>query len=111
MWDATCEESFQILKNCLTTTHILTFPQGVEGFIIYINVFNQGYGAILMQHGKVIVYASRYLKVQKRNYPTHDLGLWAIVFALKVWRHYLYGAKFKVFTNHKSMKYIFLNEI
>ena len=63
-----------------------------------------------MQNDKVVAYASRQLKVQEKNYPTHDLELGAVVFALKVWRHYLYGAKFKVFTDHKSLKYIFTQQ-
>jgi len=59
-----------------------------------------------MQEGKVIAYASRQLKKNEENYPTHDLELAAIVFALKIWRHYLYGATCRVFTDHKSLKYI-----
>ena len=92
IWDEKCEVSFQTLKNCLTTAPVLTLPQGIKGFVIYTDASNQGYGAVLMQHGKVIAYASRQLKVHERNYPTHDLELGAVVFALKVWRHYLYGA-------------------
>jgi hypothetical protein len=60
-----------------------------------------------MQQGKVIAYASRQLKNHERNYPTHDLELAAIVFALKIWRHYLYGARCEIYTDHKSLKYIF----
>ena len=94
----------------MTTAPILTLPQGIEGFVIYTDASNQGYGAVLMQHGKVIAYASRQLKVHEKNYPTHDLELGAVVFALKVWRHYLYGAQFEVFTDHKSLKYIFTQQ-
>ena len=110
IWDEKCENSFQTLKNCLTTAPILTLPQGIKGFVIYTDASNQGYGAVLMQHGKVIAYASRQLKVHEKNYPTHDLELGAVVFALKVWRHYLYGAQFEVFTDHKSLKYIFTQQ-
>ena len=63
-----------------------------------------------MQNDKVVAYASRQLKVHEKNYPTHDLELGAVVFALKVWRHYLYGAKFEVFTDYKSLKYIFTQQ-
>jgi hypothetical protein len=66
-----------------------------------------GLGGVLMQSGKVVAYASRQLKVHERNYPTHDLELAAVVFTLKIWRHYLYGAKFEVFSDHKSLKYLF----
>ena len=60
-----------------------------------------------MQRGKVIAYASRQLKEHEKNYPTHDLELAAVIFALKLWRHYLYGTKCTLFTDHKSLKYIF----
>nr|GFD08471.1 putative reverse transcriptase domain-containing protein [Tanacetum cinerariifolium] len=63
-----------------------------------------------MQHGKVIAYASRQLKPYEVNYPTHDLELVAVVFALKIWRHYLYGESCDVFTDHKSLKYIFTQQ-
>ena len=74
---------FQILKTCLTSAPVLT-PQGIDGFVIYTDTLNQGYGAVLMQNAKVIAYASRQLKVHEKNYPTHDLELGAVVFALKV---------------------------
>jgi len=60
-----------------------------------------------MQEKKAVAYTSRQLKVHERNYPTHDLELAAIMFALKIWRHYLYGAQFRVFNDHKSLKYLF----
>ena len=60
-----------------------------------------------MQNGQVVAYASKQLKTHERNYPTHDLELAAIVFALKMWRHYLFGSKFEVFSDHKSLKYLF----
>jgi len=60
-----------------------------------------------MQHGKVIAYASRQLKKHEQNYPTHDLEMAAVIFALKIWRHYLYGETCEIFTDHKSLKYIF----
>nr|GFD40211.1 reverse transcriptase [Tanacetum cinerariifolium] len=67
----------------------------------------KGLGCVLMQHGKVIAYVSRQLKLYEVNYPTHDLKLAAVVFVLKIWRHYLYGESCDVFTDHKSLKYIF----
>ena len=85
-------------------------PHGKDGFVIYTDASNQGYRAVLKQNAKVIVYSSRQLKVHEKNYPTHDLELGAVVFALKVWRHYLYGATFEVFTDHKSLKYIFTQQ-
>ena len=60
-----------------------------------------------MQDGKVVAYASRQLKVHEKNYPTHDLELAAVVHALKIWRHYLIGNKCEIYTDHKSLKYIF----
>nr|GEY49326.1 putative reverse transcriptase domain-containing protein [Tanacetum cinerariifolium] len=77
------------------------------GFQIYSNASKKGLGCVLMQHGKVIAYALRQLKPYEVNYPTHDLELAAVVFALKIWRHYLYGESCDVFTDHKSLKYIF----
>ena len=75
--------------------------------MVYTNASRKGLGCVLMQEGKVIAYASRQLKSYELNYPTHDLELAAIVFALKIWRHYLYGRQFEIFTDHKSLKYIF----
>ncbi|KAJ8764869.1 hypothetical protein K2173_010334 [Erythroxylum novogranatense] len=66
----------------------------------------QGLGCVLMQHGRVIKYASRQLRSHERNYPVHDLELAAVVFALKIWRHYLYGETFQIFTDHKSLRYL-----
>ncbi|MCI20563.1 RNA-directed DNA polymerase (Reverse transcriptase), partial [Trifolium medium] len=66
-----------------------------------------GLGGVLMQSGKVVAYASRQLKTHERNYPTHDLELAAVVFTLKIWRHYLYGSRFKVFSDHQSLRYLF----
>ena len=89
------------------TAPVLTIPEGTEGFVIYSDASGQGLGAVLMQHGKVIAYASRQLKDYEKNYPTHDLELAAVVFALKIWRHYLYGVHCDIYTDHKSLKYIF----
>ena len=74
---------------------------------MYCDASHVGLGCVLMQHGKVIAYASRKLKTHEKNYPTHDLELVAFVFALKIWRHYLYGVHVDVFTDHKSLQYVF----
>ncbi|WMV59036.1 hypothetical protein MTR67_052421 [Solanum verrucosum] len=75
--------------------------EGTQGFVVYCDASRVGLGCVLMQNGKVITYASRQDKIHERNYPTHDLELAAIVFALKIWRHYLYGVHVDVFTNHQ----------
>ncbi|KAL8146727.1 hypothetical protein AgCh_004464 [Apium graveolens] len=80
---------------------------GLGGYVIYSNASKKGLGCVLMQHGNVISYASRQLKLHEVNYPTHDLELAAVIFALKIWRYYLYGDKCEIFTDHKSLKYIF----
>ncbi|GJV28473.1 retrotransposon protein, putative, ty3-gypsy subclass [Tanacetum coccineum] len=102
------EKSFEELKQRLVSSPILTLPSGSGGFQIYSDASKKGLGCVLMQHGKVIAYASRQLKPYEVNYPTHDLELAAVVFALKIWRHYLYGEIVcDIFTDHKSLKYIF----
>ncbi|GKA27350.1 putative reverse transcriptase domain-containing protein [Tanacetum coccineum] len=88
------------------STPILALPEGTEDFVVYCDASLKGYGAVLMQREKVIAYASRQLKVHEENYTTHDLELGAVVFALRLWRHYLYGTKCVVFTDHKSLQYI-----
>ncbi|GJX66665.1 putative reverse transcriptase domain-containing protein [Tanacetum coccineum] len=85
---------------------ILALPEGNNNFVIYCNASHQGLGAVLMQREKVIAYASRQLKPHEENYTTHDLELGAVVFALKIWRHYLYGTKCSMFTDHKSLQHI-----
>ncbi|KAH0784229.1 hypothetical protein KY290_003827 [Solanum tuberosum] len=90
-WSESCEKSFQLFKDKLTSAPVLTLPEGTKGFVVYCDASRVGLGCVLMQHGKVIAYASRQLKVHEKNYPTHDLELAAVVFALKIWRHYLYG--------------------
>ena len=91
----------------LTTAPVLTIPQGTSGFAIYCDASKLGLGAVLMQHGKVIAYASRQLKDYEKRYPIHDLELAAVVFALKIWRHYLYGVHCDIYTDHKTLKYLF----
>ncbi|KAL5546822.1 hypothetical protein UlMin_006509 [Ulmus minor] len=106
-WNDACNDSFLELKKRLITAPLLIIPTGEEGFVIYSDASGTGLGAVLMQHGKVIAYASRQLKDYERNYPTHDLELAAVVFALKIWRHYLYGVRCEIYTDHKSLKYFF----
>ena len=80
------------MKKSLTTTPVLTIPNGNEGFVVFSDASLVGLGCVLMQDGKVVAYASRQLKIHEQNYATHDLELAAVVFALKIWWHYLYGA-------------------
>nr|GFA24301.1 putative reverse transcriptase domain-containing protein [Tanacetum cinerariifolium] len=105
-WGDKQEAVFQLLKQKLCSTPILALPEGSEDFIVYCDASNKGLGAVLMQREKVISYASRQLKIHEKNYTTHDLELGAVVFALKIWRHYLYGTKCTVFTDHKSLQHI-----
>ena len=99
LWSESCEKSFQELKTRLTSDPVLTLP---DGFVVYCDASRVGLGCVLTQKGKVIAYTSRQLKPHEKNYPTHDLELAAVVFALKIWRHYLYGVHVDVFTDHKS---------
>lgn len=107
VWNGQCESSFNELKQKLTTTPVLILPKSDEPFAVYCDASKFGLGGVLMQDCKVVAYASRQLKIHERNYPTHDLELAAVVFVLKIWRHYLYGSRFKVFSDHKSLKYLF----
>ena len=106
-WLEAYKKSFQLLKDRLTSAPVLTLLEGTKGFVVYCDASRVGLGCVLMQLGKVIAYASRQLKVHERNYPTHDLELASVVFALKIWRHYSYGVHVDVFTNHKSLQYMF----
>nr|GEU29733.1 hypothetical protein [Tanacetum cinerariifolium] len=87
--------------------HVVNRSDGIKDFVVYCDASNQGLGCVLMQRGKVIAYASRQLKIHKKNYTTHDLELGAVVFGLKTWRHYLYGTKSVIYTYHKSLQHIF----
>ncbi|GJU04628.1 putative reverse transcriptase domain-containing protein [Tanacetum coccineum] len=100
------EATFQLLKEKLCSAPILALPEGAENFIVYYDASHKGLGVDLMQNKEVIAYASRQLKIHEKNYTTHDLELGAIMFALKIWRHYLYGTKCTVFTDHKSLQHI-----
>ncbi|KAJ9557796.1 LOW QUALITY PROTEIN: hypothetical protein OSB04_012410 [Centaurea solstitialis] len=106
VWGEKQEEAFQLLKHKLCNAPILALPEGTDNFVVYCDASHQGLGCVLMQNEKVIAYASRQLKVHEKNYTTHDLELGAVVFALKIWRHYLYGTKCTIFTDHKSLQHI-----
>ncbi|PZP12942.1 MAG: hypothetical protein DI611_15630, partial [Brachybacterium faecium] len=106
-WDVDCDDAFRRLKRALTTAPVLVLPDGSKPFVVYTDACGTGLGAVLMQEGRVIAYGGRQLRVHEKNYPTHDLELAAIVFALKSWRHYLLGERFELFTDHKSLKYLF----
>ncbi|CAN6445433.1 unnamed protein product [Victoria cruziana] len=106
-WTGECEQSFQEIKRRLTTAPILVLPKVGEPYVVYTDASRDGYGGVLMQNDRVIAYTSRQLRPHEKNYATHDLELGAIVHALKVWRHYLYGVQFEVFTDHKSLTYLF----
>ena len=106
-WADRCEEHFLMLKDLLTSPPILTLPSGDEGYTVYCDTSRVGLGCVLMQNGKVVAYASRQLKKHEHNYPTQDLEMAVVVFALKIWRHYLYDVTCEIYTDHKSLKYIF----
>ena len=92
-WTEECQQSFEELKKLLTEAPVLIQPESGKEFVVYSDASLNGLGCVLMQEGKVVAYASRQLKPHEKNYPTHDLELAAVVFALKIWRHYLYGEK------------------
>jgi hypothetical protein len=106
-WDEKCQESFDQLKERLMSPPVLVMPDLQKGFDIYCDACGQGLECVLMQEGHVIAYASRQLRKHELNYPTHDLELAVIMHALKIWRHYIMGTKCQVYTDHKSLKYIF----
>ena len=93
------------MKAFLTEAPVLTQPTYGKEHVIFSDASLNGLGCVLMQEGKVVAYASRQLKPHEKNYPTHDLELPVIVYALKFWRHYMYGEKCFIYTNHKSLKY------
>ncbi|GJT08991.1 reverse transcriptase domain-containing protein [Tanacetum coccineum] len=106
-WGEEQELAFQTLKDKLCNAPVLALPDGPEDFVVYCDASGIGLGCVLMQRGKVIAYASRQLKIHEQNYTTYDLELGAVVFALKIWRHYLYGTKSVIYTDHKSLQHIF----
>nr|GFA91233.1 putative reverse transcriptase domain-containing protein [Tanacetum cinerariifolium] len=105
-WGEKEENDFQLIKQKLCSVAILSLPEGSKVFMVYCDASHKGLGVVLMQREKVIAYASRQLKIHETNYTTHDLELGSVVFALKIWRHYLYGTKCTVFTDYKSLQHI-----
>ncbi|KAJ9555712.1 hypothetical protein OSB04_010326 [Centaurea solstitialis] len=91
VWGPDQQAAFETLRQRLCEAPVLTLPEGVEDMTVYCDASHLGLGCVLMQRGRVIAYALRQLKPHEANYPTHDLELAAVVFALKIWRHYLYG--------------------
>jgi hypothetical protein len=106
-WTKECQASFEELKKRLTLAPVLILPDITKNFDIYCDASRQRLGCVLMQDGKVVSYASRQLRKLEENYPTHDLELVAVVHALKIWRHYLIGHRCDIYSDHKSLKYIF----
>jgi hypothetical protein len=106
-WTHRCEASFQELKKRLTTAPVLTMRDMEKPFSIYCDAYGQGLGCVLMQDGHIVAYSSRQLRKHEKKYLTHDLELAAVVHALKIWRHYIIGRRCEVYSDHKSLKYIF----
>lgn len=107
VWDVHCEESFQELKKKLASAPILILLNPSESFVVYFDASKTSLGGVLVHNYQVVAYTSRQLRAHDRNYPMHDLELAVVVFVVKIWRHYLFGYRFKVFTDHKSLKYLF----
>jgi ribonuclease HI len=106
-WTEECQANFHELKKHLTSAPVLILSDLTNKFDIYCDSSHQGLGCILMQGGQVVSYASQQLRKHEENYPTHDLELAAVVDALKIWRHYLIGHRCEIYSDHKSLKYIF----
>jgi hypothetical protein len=106
-WEAAQENAFETLKQRLSSAPLLALPDGSQDFVVYCDAYANGLGCVLMQRSNVIAYASRQLKKHEENYATHDLELGVVVFALKIWHRYLYGTRFVVCSDHKSLKHIF----
>jgi hypothetical protein len=106
-WTMECQASFEELRKRLTSAPVLVLPDLTKKFDIYCNASCWGLGCVLMQEGQVVCYASRRLRKHEENYPTHVLELAAVVHALKIWRHYLIGHRCEIYSDHKSLQYIF----
>jgi hypothetical protein len=106
-WTLTCDTSFQELKKRLTTALILVMHDMEKSFSFYCDASGQGLGCVLMQARHVVAYASRQLRKHEAHYPTHDLELVAVIHTLKIWRHYHMGKRCELYTDHKTLKYIF----
>jgi hypothetical protein len=106
-WTQDYQASFEELKKCLTTVPVLVLPDLSKKFDIYCDASMRGLGCVLMQDGQVVLYASLQLRKHEENYSTHDLELAVVVHALKIWRHYITGHRCEIYSDHKSLKYIF----
>jgi hypothetical protein len=106
-WAEECQASFEELRKHLTSAPVLVLSDLTKKFDIYCDASRQGLGCVLMQEGQVVCYASSQLRKHEGNYPTHDLELAAVIHALKIWRHYLIGYRCEIYSNNKSLKYIF----
>jgi hypothetical protein len=106
-WSQKCEDAFHTLRQHLTTAPVLAQRDNTKAFDVYCDASRTGLGCLLMQDNQAIAYVSRALIPHEQNYPTHDLELPVVVHALKIWRHYLMGARCDIYTDHKSLKYIF----
>jgi hypothetical protein len=107
VWSEACMKAFHTLRQHLTSAPVLVKPDNSNPFEVFCDTSGTGLGCVLMQEGRVIAYASRALRPHEINYPIHDLELAAVVHTLKIWRHYLMGNCCNIFTDHKSLKYIF----
>ncbi|WZZ63529.1 hypothetical protein YC2023_074899 [Brassica napus] len=107
LWVEETEKAFKKLKEALTTAPVLALPEQGKPYTVYTDASRIGLGCVLMQYGRVIAYASRQLRKHEDDYSTHDLELAAVVFALRIWRSYLYGEEVEVYMDHQSLKYLF----
>ena len=105
-WSEKCQASFEKVKAFLTEEPVLTQPTYGKEYVIFSDAWLNGLGCVLMQEGKVVDYASRQLMPHEKNNPTHDMELAAIVFALKIWRHYLHEEKCFIYIDHMNLKYL-----
>jgi hypothetical protein len=108
VWSEKCEKAFHTLHEHFTTAPVLAQPNNTKPFDVYCDASGTGLGCVLMQDNRVIAYASRALQPHEQNYPTYDLELAAVIYALKICRHYLMGTHCNIYTNHRSLKYIFI---
>ncbi|KAE8688113.1 hypothetical protein F3Y22_tig00111000pilonHSYRG00112 [Hibiscus syriacus] len=106
VWTEKCQESFEMLKRIVTEALVLVQPESGKDYVVFSDASHNGLGCVLMQDGKCVAYSSRLLKNHEKNYTTHCLELAAVVFALKIWRHYLYGERCHIYTDHKILKYL-----
>jgi hypothetical protein len=107
LWSEACDEAFKHLRRLLTISPVLAQPDTTKPFDVYCDASGTDLGGVLMQEGRVISYSSRQLRRHEEHYPTHDLELAAIVMTLRMWHHYLLGNAVHIYTDHKSLKYIF----